>query len=102
MLAPFARIARSVTPLEERALLQAFREPLLAQSSDFAFILKSGTVASYARSRVESHLPAVRRPGRGASGRARSTCPAARGAGGSPSPSFRALNLATLPDRQGD
>jgi 1,4-alpha-glucan branching enzyme len=58
MLAPFARAARSVSPLEDRALRQAFRELLLAQSSDFAFILKSGTVAGYARSRVESHLTA--------------------------------------------
>jgi 1,4-alpha-glucan branching enzyme len=58
MLAPFARAARSVSPLEDRALRQAFRELLLAQSSDFAFILKSGTVAGYARSRVESHLSA--------------------------------------------
>jgi len=56
MLAPFARTARSFTRLEERALVQAFRELLLAQSSDFAFILKAGTVASYARARVEGHL----------------------------------------------
>jgi 1,4-alpha-glucan branching enzyme len=58
MLAPFARIARPAGEMEDRALNQAFRELLLAQSSDFAFILRTGTVASYARARVEGHLAA--------------------------------------------
>ena len=39
MLAPYARLERSAG-LEGRALVQAFRELLLAQSSDFAFILR--------------------------------------------------------------
>ena len=42
--------------LGARALRQAARELLLAQSSDWAFILKSGTVVEYARERTRSHL----------------------------------------------
>ena len=57
MLAPFARLGRA-SGLEGRALVQAFRELLLAQSSDFAFILRSGTVTGYARARVQAHLSA--------------------------------------------
>ena len=55
MLAPFARLERE-GGIEGRALVQAFRELLLAQSSDFAFILRSGTVTAYARARVQQHL----------------------------------------------
>jgi 1,4-alpha-glucan branching enzyme len=40
----------------DRALSQAGRELLLAQASDWPFILHSGTHADYARSRVEAHL----------------------------------------------
>ena len=57
MLAPFARLDRA-RGLEGQALVQAFRELLLAQSSDFAFILRSGTVTAYARARVQEHLSA--------------------------------------------
>src|SRR5262249_42598078 len=57
MLAPYARLERSAGP-EGRALGQAFRELPLAQSSDFAFILRSGTVTAYARARVQGHLSA--------------------------------------------
>jgi len=39
-----------------RLLDQAARELLLAQSSDFPFILRAGTVAEYARARVHTHL----------------------------------------------
>jgi len=39
-----------------RLLGQAARELLLAQSSDFPFILRAGTVVDYARSRVRTHL----------------------------------------------
>jgi 1,4-alpha-glucan branching enzyme len=42
--------------LQERALEQAARELLLAQSSDWAFILRTGTSPEYARRRVEDHL----------------------------------------------
>lgn len=40
----------------QRALNQMARELLLAQSSDWAFIMKTGTAVPYAESRVKSHL----------------------------------------------
>jgi 1,4-alpha-glucan branching enzyme len=46
----------SVTPLQERALNQAARSLLLAQASDWPFILKSGTTRDYARKRITDHL----------------------------------------------
>ena len=46
----------SPTPLEERALKQAARELLLAQSSDWPFILRTNTSPDYARKRVKEHL----------------------------------------------
>ena len=42
--------------LQERALKQAARELLLAQSSDWPFILRTGTSPDYARKRVKDHL----------------------------------------------
>ncbi|MGE5707623.1 MAG: glycoside hydrolase family 57 protein [Bacteroidota bacterium] len=42
--------------LKERALKQAARELLLAQSSDWAFIMKTGTMVEYAVKRTKSHL----------------------------------------------
>jgi 1,4-alpha-glucan branching enzyme len=42
--------------LQERALNQAARELLLAQSSDWPFILRSGTSPDYARKRINDHL----------------------------------------------
>ena len=39
-----------------RALNQAARELLLAQASDWAFMINSGTMAEYARRRIEEHL----------------------------------------------
>jgi 1,4-alpha-glucan branching enzyme len=42
--------------LKERALNQAARELLLAQASDWAFILKNNTSPEYARKRVEDHI----------------------------------------------
>ncbi len=44
------------SPLELRALNQAARELLLAQSSDWPFILRTGTSPEYARRRVKDHL----------------------------------------------
>lgn len=44
------------TALQERALKQAGRELLLAQASDWPFILRTGTSPDYARQRVKSHL----------------------------------------------
>lgn len=40
----------------ERALNQAARELLLAQASDWAFIMKTGTMVEYARRRTQQHL----------------------------------------------
>ena len=42
--------------LQERALKQAAREVVLAQSSDWAFIMKTGTMVSYALKRTKDHL----------------------------------------------
>ena len=39
-----------------RALNQAARELLLAQSSDWAFIMKTGTMVEYARKRTMDHV----------------------------------------------
>ncbi|HVE85747.1 MAG TPA: 1,4-alpha-glucan branching protein domain-containing protein [Myxococcales bacterium] len=47
---------KSPTPLERRALAQAARELLLAQSSDWAFIMKAGTMVEYAHKRTREHL----------------------------------------------
>lgn len=44
------------TPVQERALRQAGRELLLAQSSDWPFILRTGTSPDYATRRVKDHL----------------------------------------------
>jgi 1,4-alpha-glucan branching enzyme len=44
------------TPLERRALDQAARELLLAQSSDWAFIMKTGTMVEYAIRRTKEHV----------------------------------------------
>ena len=44
------------TGLLNRALNQAARELLLAQSSDWAFIMKTGTMVEYATRRVIEHL----------------------------------------------
>lgn len=42
--------------LVKRALDQAARELLLAQSSDWAFIMSAGTMTQYAEKRVKTHL----------------------------------------------
>jgi 1,4-alpha-glucan branching enzyme len=42
--------------LKRRALNQAARELLLAQSSDWAFIMKTGTMVDYARERTRVHV----------------------------------------------
>jgi 1,4-alpha-glucan branching enzyme len=51
-----ARKIPHATGLVERALNQAARELLLAQSSDWPFILRTGTSPDYARKRVKDHL----------------------------------------------
>lgn len=44
------------TPLVERGLKQAARELMLAQSSDWTFILNAGTTTNYANRRLHDHL----------------------------------------------
>lgn len=51
-----ARRFREADALAERALKQAARELLLAESSDWAFIMKTGTTVEYARRRVRDHI----------------------------------------------
>jgi len=46
----------NVNGLVERALKQALRELLLAQSSDWAFIMATGTHVNYAVKRTKEHL----------------------------------------------
>jgi 1,4-alpha-glucan branching enzyme len=46
----------NATGIQERALNQAAREVLLAQSSDWAFILKTGTMVDYAIKRTKNHI----------------------------------------------
>ena len=46
----------SCSPLQRRALRQAARELLLAQASDWPFILRTGTSPDYARKRIKDHL----------------------------------------------
>jgi 1,4-alpha-glucan branching enzyme len=53
--------ADGVDDLRRRALNQAARELLLAQSSDWAFIMKTGTAVDYACRRVKAHLARFRR-----------------------------------------
>jgi 1,4-alpha-glucan branching enzyme len=47
--------------VEGRALRQAARELLLAQASDWPFILTTGTSPEYARQRVTDHLTRFQR-----------------------------------------
>jgi 1,4-alpha-glucan branching enzyme len=51
-----ARTYQNPSPLAERALKQAARELLLAQSSDWPFIMRTGTSPDYAKQRVKDHL----------------------------------------------
>lgn len=45
-----------VSRLQERALNQAVRSLLLAQASDWPFIMKTGTTVEYANKRITDHL----------------------------------------------
>ena len=51
-----ARRFKRPAALTARALRQAARELLLAQASDWPFILRAGTSPDYARRRVKDHL----------------------------------------------
>ena len=46
----------NATGLQQRALNQAARELLLAQASDWAFIMYTGTMVEYAVKRTKDHL----------------------------------------------
>jgi 1,4-alpha-glucan branching enzyme len=48
--------AAALPPLIERALRQLARELLLAQSSDWAFLMKTGTASNYATKRTKDHI----------------------------------------------
>ena len=51
------RVSRGVASSEQRRwLTQAGRELLLAQSSDWSFILRAGTTTELARERIHRHL----------------------------------------------
>ena len=50
------KFSKRSTVLQRRALKQAARELLLAQASDWPFILRAGTSPDYARRRVKDHL----------------------------------------------
>ena len=45
-----------VSSIQERALNQAVRSLLLAQASDWPFIMKTGTTVEYAKKRITDHL----------------------------------------------
>lgn len=47
---------KNPSSLERRALNQAARELLLAQSSDWAFIMETGTMVDYAKRRTVEHI----------------------------------------------
>ena len=52
-----ARVGRGVgSPAQRDLLTQAGRELLLAQSSDWSFILRAGTTTGLAKERIERHL----------------------------------------------
>ncbi len=51
-----ARRHPDADPLRRRALNQAARELLLVQSSDWAFIMKTGTMVEYAHERTRTHV----------------------------------------------
>ena len=55
------RYAGGAGDVERRALNQLARELLLLQSSDWAFILKTGTATGYAIARVKAHVARFRR-----------------------------------------
>ena len=51
-----ARRHPAADPLTRRALNQAARELMLAQSSDWTFIMKTGTTVPYATRRINEHI----------------------------------------------
>ena len=57
-----ARRHPAADPLTTRALNQAARELMLAQSSDWTFIMKTGTTVPYATRRINEHILQFTRP----------------------------------------
>ncbi|MDP8262015.1 MAG: DUF1957 domain-containing protein [Candidatus Ancaeobacter aquaticus] len=55
-MSEMARSRPDAFGIEKRALNQASRELLLAQSSDWAFIMKTGTMVEYAVKRTRDHI----------------------------------------------
>jgi len=51
-----ARRFETPSALEARGLAQAARELLLAQASDWAFIMRTGTTVAYAKKRTRDHI----------------------------------------------
>jgi len=51
-----ARNLRAPSPIQRRAANQLARELLLAQSSDWAFLMSTGTAVPYAEKRTKDHL----------------------------------------------
>lgn len=51
-----ANSAKNAQGLQRRALNQAAREVFLAQASDWAFIMKTGTMVDYAKRRTTDHV----------------------------------------------
>jgi 1,4-alpha-glucan branching enzyme len=62
-LLDIVRLHARVGGLRQRAALQAVREVMLLVSSDWAFLIKTGTAPHYARARFEAHLTRFRRLG---------------------------------------
>ena len=73
-----ARRFPSADGLQRRALNQAARELMLAQASDWAFIMKTGTTVPYATKRTVDHVTRFTAHLRGADARARSTSAGSR------------------------
>jgi 1,4-alpha-glucan branching enzyme len=55
-MAELARLFPSPTAIQRRALNQAARELMLAQASDWAFIMRTGTTVQYATKRTVDHV----------------------------------------------
>ena len=51
-----AETYKGVNGMTQRALKQAARELVLAESSDWAFIMKTGTMVEYALKRTNQHI----------------------------------------------
>lgn len=51
-----ARLYPNAKGLKKKALNQCARELLLAQSSDWLFIITNGTMVDYAKKRIKDHI----------------------------------------------